>query len=452
MNLKQKLALRSTLVCALTLLFVFAGTYYFFNNYISQQYFTRLDGRALTTAFFFLEKDEMSTHTYRDYEQKYAQSLDEEVVQIYDARDSVTFVEVHPNYPVSQVLLQKIRTTGKENFRVGERQFTGVYYQDNQGDFVILVSGINNRGIEQVQNLRNVLLLFFLVGIALNYLLNILVAQRTFKPFSAILQKVNTISTDNLNARLPVVADSHDELSELTGTLNMFLARLEKEVNNQRMFLKNISHELKTPLTALMGQAELSLESPYTEAQYRQVLQKIVRDTHQIRSIIEGLLLISGLNTGTQRPPSTSFRLDELVWDVLEKLKFKYPGSVIHTSLEVPSAQEARLEIHSHRELLATALLNILDNAVKFSQNGNPSLTLCIRDQRPALLVENDGPVIPEAELDQLYELFFRGSNTRHIPGHGIGLALTRQILDFCQAHISIQSTLRQGTQVLIQF
>ncbi|GAB3178412.1 sensor histidine kinase [Telluribacter humicola] len=452
MNLKRKLALRSTLVCALTLLFVFSGTYYFFSNYISQGYYTRLNDRALTTAFFFLEKDEVSKHTYQEYERKYRQPLNEEIVQIYDATNTNTFVETHSEIKISDELLNRIRQRKKDEFRIGQRQYTGVYYHDNEGDFVIVTSGINRRGIDQINNLRNSLILFFIAGVALNYLLNILVANRTFKPFSQILQKVNAISTDNLNDRLPATPDSNDELSHLTSTLNMFLERLEKEVANQKMFLKNISHELKTPLTAIIGQAEITLDHSHTVPEYRQALQKIVRDTHDIRAIIDGLLLISGLNTGSKRMPAVPFRLDELVWDVLEKLKFKYPDSIIHTSLDVSSEQESLLEIVSHRELLSTALLNILDNAIKFSQNGNPSLSICIEEGRPAVVVENNGPGIAQEDLKQIYTLFFRGANARSVPGHGIGLALTRQIVNFCQASISIQSTPNQSTRVGIQF
>ncbi len=451
MNLKQKLALRSTVVCAVTLLLVFSGTFYFFRNYIDLQYYRLLDERALTAAFIFLEKDELSRHNYRTYEKKYLQALSNEMVQIYDDKGIVSFVEEETGFPVSPELLGKIRTEEKYNFRRGDRQFSGIFYKDNQGDFVIIISGINTRAEGQIRNLLYLMGLFFVVGVIINYLFNILVANGTFRPFSAVLRKVNAISAENLHDRLPVTPGRKDELEDLVTTLNMFLGRLEKEVNNQKSFLKNISHELKTPLTAIIGRAEVALE--HDRSDYRQVLQKIVQDTAEVKSVIEGLLLISGLQvSGAASASHTLFRIDELVWEVLEKLRFKYPDAVFHTSLDVESSDEHVLEIRSRRELLATALMNVVDNALKYSKDIRADIVICITGGRPEIVVTDNGPGIPATEKEQIYDLFFRGSNIRHIPGQGIGLSLTRQILEFCGVDILIHDAPGSGTEVRLRF
>ncbi len=451
MNLKQKLALRSTVVCAVTLLLVFGGTFYFFKNYIDLQYYRLLDERAVTAAFIFLEKDELSKQNYRSYEKKYLQSLSEEMIQIYDDRGIVSFVEEEAGFPVSPELLRKIRTQEKYNFQRGNRQFSGIFYKDNQGDFVIIISGINTRAEGQVRSLLYLMSLFFVIGIVINYLFNIFVANRTFRPFSAVLRKVNAISAENLHDRLSVTPGRKDELEDLVSTLNMFLGRLEKEVNNQKSFLKNISHELKTPLTAIIGRAEVALE--HDRSDYRQVLQKIVQDTAEVKSVIEGLLLISGLQvSGAASASHTLFRIDELVWEVLEKLRFKYPDAVFHTSLEVASQEEHLLDIHAHRDLLATALMNVVDNAVKYSSDQRAEIVIRVIGGKPEIVVRDNGPGIPAPERGQIFDLFFRGSNVRHIPGQGIGLSLTRQILEFCGAALFIQDAPGGGTEVRLGF
>jgi len=451
MNLKQKLALRSTLVCAMTLLLVFSGTFYFFRNYIIQQYYRVLEERALTAAFIFLEKDEMNNYNYHAYEKKYLHTLNNEIIQIYDYKNRITFVEERTELRVSPALLDRIRHEGKDIFRQGNRQFCGVFYRDNQGDFVILISGVNARGTAQIKSLLYLLLLFFIVGIIINYLFNIIVANKTFRPFSAMLQRVNAISAENLHDRLPLAPGQTDELAALASTLNMFLGRLEKEVNNQKSFLKNISHELKTPLTAIIGRAEVALDQD--KADYRQVLQKIISDTAGMQSVIEGLLLISGLQTGSSGAAAgTRFRIDELVWEALEKLKFKYPDAVFHTSLDVDSGEEQLLEIASRRELLSIAFLNVVDNAVKYSRDEAADIIIRVQDGRPVIVVLDNGPGIPEQEMAHIYDLFFRGSNIRHIPGQGIGLSLSRQILEFCRVEMSIRSAAGAGTEVQLLF
>lgn len=453
MNLKQKLALRSTVVCAVTLLLVFGGTFYFFRKYIDIQYYRLLDERALTAAFIFLEKDELSKQNYRTYEKKYLQTLSEEMVQIYDDKGIVSFVEEEAGFPVSPELFRKVRTEEKYNFRRGNRQFSGIFYKDNQGDFVIIISGINTRAEGQVRNLLFLMGLFFMVGIVINYLFNIFVANRTFRPFSAVLRKVNAITTENLHDRLSVTPGRNDELEDLVTTLNMFLSRLESEVNNQKSFLKNISHELKTPLTAIIGRAEVALEQD--RADYQQVLQKIIQDTAEVKSVIEGLLLISGLQMGGGAAiavHNSRFRIDELVWEALEKLRFKYPEAVFHTSLHVESPDEHLLEIHAHRDLLSTALMNVVDNAVKYSSDLSAEIEIRITAGRPEIVVRDNGPGIPAPEREQIFDLFFRGSNVRHLPGQGIGLSLTRQILVFCGVEMFIHDAPAAGTEVRLRF
>ncbi|QCR21108.1 HAMP domain-containing sensor histidine kinase [Pontibacter sp. SGAir0037] len=452
MNLKQKLALRSTLVCAITLLIVLGSTLYFYRNYTLNSFYNKLENRALLSAIIFLEKDELNKKKYREYEQRYLNTLDNEMLQIYDAAGQIAFVEEITSFPVNQRMLQRIRQQGKYNFQVNERQYSGIYYEDNQGNFVVVSSGEDVTGKARLQNLSIAFGCLLLVGILINYILNALLAKKTFRPFSAILQKVNSISTENLNSRLPEINQPSDELSELTATLNTFLNRLESGVNNQKQFLKNVSHELKTPLAAILGEAELGLEKEKEPEEYQHVLKKIARSTSELSSVIEGLLLISGLNNKDPKTTFRSFRLDELLWEVLEKLHFKYPEAEVETLIEVGDSDG--MQLHSHPELIATALTNIVDNALKFSNEQQVTITIKLSTRRElVLLVQDNGPGIPEQEQDKIFDLFYRGSNTQFLkPGHGIGLSLTKHIAEFCHISLSVSSSSGQGTEVKLVF
>ncbi|MFD1186787.1 HAMP domain-containing sensor histidine kinase, partial [Pontibacter rugosus] len=415
-------------------------------------FYNKLTNRALLSGIIFLEKDELNKKKYQEYELRYLNTLDNEALQIYDAAGNIAFVPEIDSFPVDKRMLQHIREKGKLNFRAQGRQFAGIYYQDNQGDFVIISSGEDRAGEASLKNLSLVFICLLIIGILINYLLNALLAKNTFKPFSAILQKVNTISTDNLNSRLEELNQSDDELSDLTTTLNTFLDRLESGVNNQKQFLKNVSHELKTPLAAILGEAELSLDKEHTAGEQRQVLVKIAKNTAELSAVIEGLLLISGLNNNDPKVTFRSFLLDELLWEVLEKLHFKYPDAEVETLIEVDNSEA--MQLHSHPELIATALTNIIDNALKFSDDQKITLSIKLSEQGQLVLtVQDRGPGIPEQEQDKVFDLFYRGSNTRFLrPGHGIGLSLTKHIAAFCQISLSISSVQGRGTEVKLIF
>lgn len=452
MNLKRKLALRSTLVCALTLLIVFSCTIYFYRKYTINYFYNRLNERAIVFATIFLEKDELVKSKYQEYAKKFFQTLNHESVQIYDSTDHVAFVDEIDEFDVDSSILYAIRHKGEKQFAIGDRQYAGVYYKDNQGNYVIVASGRNINGAARLKNLIILLSIFFIIGIIINYLLNVLLANRTFLPFSAILQKVNTISTGNLDQRLAPINESKDELNDLTNTLNMFLERLESGVNNQKQFLKNVSHELNTPLSAVIGQAEVSLESPRTNEEYQVTISRILKDATELKSILEGLLLLSGIRTTGRKPSIARLRLDELVWDILEKMKFRYPEAIINTSLEVTTEEEHLLEIESHRELLTTAMFNIIDNAIKYSLGHEVDIIIEVVAKRLILTVKDKGHGIPREELERIYDLFFRGSNVRETPGYGIGLSLTRQIAQFYDIDLLIDSVENKGTTVKMIF
>ncbi len=451
MNIKQKLAFRSTLVSAVTSLIVCACTLFFFNRYSISNFYRDLGQRALIAGIIYLERDELNKAKYQEYERDYDQRLENEQVQIYDEANRVAFVPAL-DFPVTEALLNQIRATGKLNFERNDRYYSGIFYRDNQGDFVIIASALDIAGQRQLQNLALLLLIFVLLGLLINYLLNVRVARQTFSPLAHILSEVNSISAQSLDSRLEPTSATPDEMYDLVTTFNMFLGRLENEVNNQKQFLKNVSHELNTPLTAIIGQAEISLEKERSPEEYQHILQKISKDTYSLKSIIEGLMLMSGLNTSAKKPANTTFRMDELIWEVLEKLKYKYPNAVIHTSLEVESEDEHLLEVTTQQHLLSTALLNVVDNALKYSTDYTAELILKKEAGRLVLLVLDNGPGIPASEVGEVFELFYRGSNVKHIPGHGIGLSITRQILQYCGIGINVMPGPTKGSVFKLTF
>src|SRR5690606_7171064 len=182
-----------------------------------------------------------------------------------------------------------------QSFTVNGRQAASLFYKDNQGDFIIVASGVDQTGKQQLGALRWMLLAFCLLGLIFHYFLTSILANKTFRPFSKIIRKVNEIKPQDLSVRLEVPPGKPDEMKNLITTFNYFLERLEKSMMIQRDFLKNASHELKTPLAVLIGEIEVALHQPRTNEQYKEFLDSIKKDGLHLKSIIEGLLTLSSL-------------------------------------------------------------------------------------------------------------------------------------------------------------
>ncbi|WP_343702339.1 HAMP domain-containing sensor histidine kinase [Chitinophaga sp.] len=450
MSLRAKLGNQSALIFACTLGFVLLGAYLLFEHYTREVYYKKLQGRANTAAFFYLEKDELNSARYREIEEKYKQ-ISGEPIRLYHAGTRELFIDDKLELALPNNVLNTIAKQGSYNFRMNGRHFAGIFYKDNEGDFIVVASGNNTTGREQLAVLRWMLAIFFVLGIVINYVMTRWLARRTFSPFSRLIRKVNAITADNLHTRLQLPAGKPNELTALITTFNYFLERLEAGVKSQRNFLKNASHELKTPLAAIIGDIEVTLKQPRQQPEYEQQLQLLKKDALHLQSIMEGLLMLSGLEIATDKDMQP-VRIDEILWNVLEKAGMHYPQAEISADFSGIADHEHLLMVNGNRELLFVALSNLLDNAIKFSRPHPIAVSLSVENNALSITITDQGPGIAEADQARIFDLFYRSSQTRHVSGHGIGLHLTAQILERHRAKRYIHSKPGEGTAIQVIF
>lgn len=448
MRLRQKLSLRSTLIFAITLGFVGVGTYLLFQFHTKELYYRKLFERARLAAYFYLEKDEMTDGLYKNIESQF-NKISKESIRLYHANDKSIYVNDTLDYTIPENILNEVIKHQAQSFTVNGRQAASLFYKDNQGDFIIVASGVDQTGKQQLGALRWMLLAFCLLGLIFHYFLTSILANKTFRPFSKIIRKVNEIKPQDLSVRLEVPPGKPDEMKNLIITFNYFLERLEKSMMIQRDFLKNASHELKTPLAVLIGEIEVALHQPRTNEQYKEFLDSIKKDGLHLKSIIEGLLTLSSLEIPSQRQMQP-IRIDEVLWDVLGKKQIEYKDVKISVDFKSVSDLQELLIVDGNRELLFVALNNIIDNAIKFSHPKIINIVAEKVDRRLMLTVIDKGLGIESEEKERIFELFYRSRHNNHIKGHGIGLYLMKQILDLHHIDLKIKSEPGIGTSVSI--
>lgn len=450
MTLRLKLAWNSTLIVTLILGITFTGTFLLFKQHVRHSFFQQLQSSALKAAFFHLEKDELSAQKYELIEQRYRE-LHRESIRFFDMDNQMVFEDDTFRYHIAHPVLNQIRQKKVLYFAEDNRQFAGIFYRDNEGDFVVVASDVDTEGQAQLDKLKRYLFLSLLAGICLSFVLTQLLAKQTFRPFSQLIDNVSAISAKNLDARLPVARNEKDELSALAEAFNRFLERLEKGVDTQRNFLKHASHELKTPLAAIISNLEITLSRSRTAQEYKEQMASLHIDALHIKSILEGLLILSGLEA-TQNSSFAPLRIDELLWDLLEKTSLTNPQAPIEIDFSEVEQRPHLLEVQGNFELLAIAIGNLLDNALKFSDNQAVTIKLTTRDDRLLLLIKDSGVGIDSSEIDQIFNLFYRSPKSQTLPGHGIGLHLSKQIFDLHHIEISVRSALAKYTEFALLF
>lgn len=454
MNLKTKLSVNSTLLFAFTVGLVLTGSFLLFKKHRQDLYYERLEDSALITAFFYFEKDEISkvdSSRYQTIEIEY-KKITNQTIRIYNAKTKELYLRDDIDITLTDKDLKAISKNRIFYFTKEDRQFTGLYYKDNQGDFIIVVSGIDIVGDQQLNALGLMFIGFYLLAIPFNFLLGRFLAKQTFRPFEDVIAKVNTITTENLHSRLEMpTVSGKDEIKELITTFNYLLERLETGIKLQNNFLKNASHELKTPLTIIIGDIDVSLQHPRSNEEYENVLKSLRKDTFHLKSILEELLVLSGLELSEPQKMET-IRIDEILWNVLEKKAIEYPDSKISVNFDEIANNEELLSVYANKDMLFIALNNVLDNAIKFSFPEKVNVFASSNGGKLLIKIIDKGLGISQKDQESIFELFFRSDRTRHIQGQGLGLFITMQILKLHHIELNLDSELEKGTTISLLF
>ncbi|UUC46879.1 HAMP domain-containing sensor histidine kinase [Flavobacterium cerinum] len=430
--------------------FVIVGTYLLFSYSIKETYKDKLLGIAELSGNFYLEKDELPAKSHKKVEKEFKR-ISKESVRLYRANSKEIYVNDTLDFKVTDQLIELTRNKGSITFKKGNRQFLSLLYKDNQGDFVIVVSGVDKTGSTQLSNLKKMLLFFGFLGLSIHFLLTWLLANRTFRPLNKLLNQINSIKGDDWKSRLRYT-NKGDELAMLVGEFNYLLDRIESSATTQKNFLKNASHEIKTPLAIIIGDIEVGLNHERSEQEYKELLVSVKENALHLKSVTESLITLSNLEVNNQIN-NEKVRIDEILFDVLEKKKIEYPGRKAQLNfITGDEFKEELLIVNGNGHLLFVALNNIVDNAFKFSGHQDIRIEINLKEDKLRIVIRDYGAGMPAGSNENIFKLFYRNPENTTIPGHGIGLYLTKQILQRHHIVNEVASVQGEGTAFTLFF
>jgi heavy metal sensor kinase len=273
-------------------------------------------------------------------------------------------------------------------------------------------------------------------------------AGRALKPVEAITQAAQRIAAGDLTQRL-TAPPSSDEIGRLAATFNTMIARLDASFRQVHRFTGDASHELRTPLTVMKGETELALRRPRPAEDYKLVLESNLEEIERMSRIVDELLFLARTDLGEVRMESKPVRLDALVEDIQRQaavLGQDQQVRVVAGTSEPVTVQGDELRL---RELI----LNLVDNAIKYSHRGGTVSLALTRDKDHARLsIADSGIGIPPEEQARIFDRFYRTDAARahDKKGTGLGLSICKWIAEAHQGRIEVQSTMGQGSQFTV--
>jgi heavy metal sensor kinase len=271
-------------------------------------------------------------------------------------------------------------------------------------------------------------------------------ASRAIRPIRDISGTAAKISAGDLSQRINA-ADTESELGQLASVLNSTFARLEAAFGQQKQFASDAAHELRTPVSVLLTQTQSALNRERSGPEYRETLQACERAAKRMRRLIESLLELARLDAGQEKMKQTQFNLSELVKERIEEIRPLAEQKHIQLQADLPDT-----ECTGDPERLGQVITNLLTNAVHYNrEDGQILVDVQAQNGTVTLGITDTGEGIPQDELPNLFKRFYRADKSRADGCSGLGLAISKAIIEAHGGTITVASEIDKGTRFEIR-
>jgi signal transduction histidine kinase len=448
MKVQTKIAFIFTLLVGSLLLIMSLLVYYFADRLSSRDFLKRVYLRSWVAAKSHLDKEYPEQNIYSEFRKRHLEILPEQKEYFIKLAPDRSYIKIDslrlPSSFYVEILSNKI-----SYFRRKNDFYSGILYESREGPYIVIASATNDYIAAQLQNLRTILFIMFLCSALITFMIGRLFSRSIFQSVRRITDKVKDISAHNLHLRLDT-GRGEDEIAELSSTFNNMLDRLETSFETQNNFVSNASHELSTPLTVIIGEAELSINRQRSQEETDKSFSVILSEAERLQGIIRSLLNLAQTGFNGIKQTWELIRLDELIWSVKETLDNIDPDNQVQIDYSLLPEDEESLKISGNEQLLKLALSNIILNGCKYSNNAPVVVALAATNENLIIIVKDTGVGIPAREIPYIYDPFFRASNTVNFKGYGIGLPLARNIIRMHKGDLQVISRENVGTEVRI--
>lgn len=378
----------------------------------------------------------------------FGDAVDESLLQIFNGNNlaawegPTTFVQVDTakGYPIARspnlgeliipanTTLRAKHTTDFRQLHVGTRPFLVEDRLLTSGALSVVVHVAES--LDQLDRTfaqaRQTIALILVAAALLVVLAAYVVTAPAIGPITRLSRALREIGSEHLDARLPG-AQRSDEIGELTRSFNDLLARLQEAFARERQFISDASHELKTPLTSINANAQLLLRwGDRDEAIRRESIETIERESAMLAGMVNGMLMLAKADRGDEIPKEP-VSLAIVAQEAVHGASARAAEKGLTLDLDLPAHSPL---VEGDASLLRQLASNLVDNAVKFTNEGGVTVRVGANTREGWIEVEDTGPGIPDDELAHVFERFYRAdkARSRDVPGTGLGLAIVRSI------------------------
>jgi heavy metal sensor kinase len=416
-----------------------AYCYWRLDHFLSLYLMELFSHRAERIAESLLTKIGLDGEAYvsKQIETRYAPEANDRFIRVTNAEGSVIYVSGPPNDRsfVPQEVPRPSTTLSGPSTRIEHAEMYNlliatVPFANGREKYLIEVGG-------STLPIKSVLRRFFvslLVGLMVVLGLAIwggfMVIKWALAPVKKITSTAKEITSHRLDKRLPIV-ETGDEIASLSKTLNQMISRLDESFQSVNRFTADASHELRTPLTIIRGELETSLLDESLSENVRETIYSLIEETENLSKIVQCLLSLSRLDSGSGQMERVRLNLADLVSTITDQMV----PLADEKHVKLTSQAQGLVEVEGDRVRLKQVVVNLLDNAIKYTpEGGTVTVEVNVADRQAELEISDSGPGILASDLPRVFDRFFRADRIRlgTIEGAGLGLSIVHSI---CSAH-----------------
>ncbi len=333
------------------------------------------------------------------------------------------FTSMGPDGEPLRVLMQDVQAFGKS--------------------FEVFVAESLGGSIRMVEAFGRFLILATVISILIVCLTGLWIAKRSLAPLADFSGRIRTITHQTLGRRLGASTETQ-ELTVLADSFNAMLDRLQKAFATERRLIADASHELKTPVSVIRAQCDVTLQRKREESEYIETIRTIRSVTDTMNAVVRDLLSLARLDSAILSPPDiTDIPLKDCIGHALLLLE----PLAAERRIRITTGIEDAITVRGDRDRLTEAFLNILENAIKYSgEHGLVEVSAVRGDGKATVLVRDSGKGIKKDDLERICDRFFRGDAARNTEGTGLGLSIAKAIVEVHGGGIRIESEEGRGT------
>ena len=452
MKIRNKIQLYFSVTSILLVGVMFLIVFWLFSEYREEDFQQRQKEKIITTLQFITEIEKYEKELTESIDRLNINSLLNEKLLIFDKTKRLIYSSLD-DVPIgySNKLLEKLNERNEWiEMKDGLYDVVAIYFTSNNNSYYGISKAYDEFGYTKLIYLRSVLIIVFIVFTILIVLLSAYFANLIAKPISKLASLLEKYRIGEKLIQNNITTNTY-EIEYLNAKFNELVSRTNNAYNFQKNSIHHISHQLKTPITILISELERIKQKIESDSIKGDIDKQIVK-TKSLAEVINTLLEISKIETG-QQLEKKSIRTDEIIFDSISELHTLYPEFIFEVNY-IPSTPNAEsLVIKGNEMLIRQAFQNLLNNCISYSKGKNAEIKIDVSQvDKVKISFINVGKPVSKEEEKYLFTHFFRGENSHKKIGFGLGLVLTKTIIDLHDGSISYNNPSKNINVFEVQF